>query len=84
MIHKIFSVYDSKSEAYGMPMFLRSVAEAIRSFTDAANSSDSMLAKHPADFTLFELGEYDQLSGVLTPLNTPRSLGVLLELLPKV
>lgn len=83
MIHRMFAVYDSKSEAFGMPMFQRSIAEAIRSFTDAAADSNTMLFKHPGDYTLFEIGEYNQITGVLDCLPTPRSLGLLVELLPK-
>jgi len=82
MILKVFSVFDSKIEAYMTPFFMTSKGQAIRSLCDTAQSPDSMFFKHPGDFTLFELGEYDDASATFNLHNTPFSLGVLIELLP--
>jgi len=59
MILKMFSVYDSKAEAYMQPFFLNSRGLAIRSFTDLANDPKTSVYQYAADFTLFELGEFD-------------------------
>lgn len=67
---KIYSVYDSKVGAYLPPFFLRSEGEAIRSFTHAATSDEHTFAKHPSDYTLFDLGEYDDETG---SIDTPAS-----------
>jgi len=63
MRSKMFVVYDSKVGAYMLPHFMQSAGQAIRSFTDAVNAPDSMFGKHPGDYTLFEIGEYDELLG---------------------
>jgi len=74
---QIYSVYDSKAEAYMNPFFLQNDAMAVRGFNDAANG-ESPIAKHPGDYTLFHIGEYSETKGELIPM-TPRSLGNALE-----
>lgn len=61
---KMFVVHDSKACVYGTPMFIQSVGSAIRSFSDIANDPGSVVCKHPTDFTLFEIGLYDDQTGV--------------------
>lgn len=84
MIVKVFCVYDSKAEAYMSPFFMHSRGQALRAFGDTAQDSESQIGKHPEDFTLFELGEYDDDSASFHLLSTPHSLGVAIELIPKV
>lgn len=72
---KIFTVHDAKASYYLQPFFGRANGEAIRSFSEAINSPDHQFAKHHADFTLFELGSYDESTGLITPLPQPVSLG---------
>lgn len=79
MKHLIFAVYDSKAEAFGMPMFFAAKGQAIRAFDDQCNDPSSMIGQHPGDFTLFELGSYDVSTGKITPLSTPASLGTGVE-----
>ena len=59
MLHKIFSVFDSKAELYLTPFFMKTKGEAVRGFEDVANDKNSAIGRHPEDYTLFELGEYD-------------------------
>lgn len=83
VLHKIFSVYDSKTGAYCAPFFMKARGEALRSFSDTAMGKDTLISSHPEDFTLFELGEYDDSCAKFTLYDTPVSLGVAIELLPK-
>lgn len=79
MILKIFTVYDSKVEAYLPPFTSRSKGDAIRSISKMVNDPQHDFSKYAADFTLFELGEYlDDTAGIY-PHKTPVSMGVLLE-----
>lgn len=84
MILKVFCVFDSKVEAYMAPFFLRSKGEAIRAFSDMAKDNNTNVGRYPDDFSLFELGEYDDSSAKFTMLNTPYSLGVASEFVSKV
>lgn len=79
MTLKIFTAYDSKVEAYLQPFFMRSRGEALRAWTELANNPEHLFAKHPADYTLFEVGEYDDTTGKLTPLTAYINLGTALE-----
>lgn len=77
---KVFVVYDSKAEAYGMPFYQRSVGEAIRGFAQAAKDPNVQLSKSPEDFTLFQIGTYDEFAGTFQLLETKHALGTALEL----
>lgn len=79
MALKIFTVNDSKAKAWGMPMILKSSGEAVRSFTDVANDTATMIGKHPEDFALFEIGEYCEQTGVITSYPEKISLGSALD-----
>lgn len=83
VLHKIFSVFDSKTASYCAPFFLKARGEAIRSFADTAQGKDTLISTHPEDFTLFELGEYDDSCAKFTLYDTPLSLGVAIELIPR-
>lgn len=58
MILKLFSVFDRKAEVYLPPMYYLTVGQAVRDFTDALNG-DTPMAKHPEDYTLYEVGFFD-------------------------
>lgn len=79
---KLFVVYDAKTESYGVPFFRDFTANAIREWSEvASNKSDkqNQISKFPADFTLFEIGEFEQGSGILKLYDTKYSLGVAIE-----
>lgn len=78
MLHQAFTVYDNKVESYLRPFFCMTNGEAIRSFTDAVNDPTSAFHKHPADFTLFQIGVYDDTHGVLKA-SDPVNLGCAIE-----
>jgi len=73
------SVKDRAADAFGRPMFVRSIGEAIRSFSDEVNraAEDNQLFNHSDDFDLFELGEFDDNTGTLVTHEQPKlvSLG---------
>lgn len=82
MILKVFSVFDSKSQAFARPFFDASKGSAIRAFGDIARDKQHPIGAHPEDYTLFELGEWDDKSAQFTFLKAPVSLGLAIELLP--
>jgi hypothetical protein len=57
----VFTIRDSAADTFGVPMFMASKGQAIRSFADEVNRVDpnNMLNKHPQDFELYYLGTYD-------------------------
>jgi len=79
MILQIFTVYDSKAEAFLAPFFLKARGQAIRSFTDTCNDPEHAFYKHPSDYTLFALGEYDDAQAAFEIYEAPVGLGVAIE-----
>lgn len=76
-MRKICAVFDSAAEVFSTPpIFAPAVGHAVRAFTDEVRrkADDNPLSKHPQDFVLFELGEYDEATGELTSLDKPRQL----------
>lgn len=62
----VVSVYDRASEVYGRPVFVPAKAAAIRSFSDEVNRDEpnNDLRRHPDDFDLYLLAEFDDAQGV--------------------
>ncbi|AXH75849.1 MAG: nonstructural protein [Microviridae sp.] len=78
MITKIYTVYDSKAEAYLPPFYAPTDGSALRSFATAAQTPDHEFHKFASDYTLFAIGTFDDQSATIE-YHTPRSLGVALE-----
>jgi len=76
MILKIFSVYDSKVKAFNNPFFQRTTGEALRSFMDACQKMDGNFYKYAEDYTLFEIGAFDDATAKFELYETPQSLGL--------
>ncbi|QXP08418.1 MAG: nonstructural protein [Arizlama microvirus] len=76
---KLFTVYDSKTESYLRPFSLTTKGEALRGFQETVNDPQSQICKYPADFTLFELGEWDDQSASIIVLEAKINLGNALE-----
>lgn len=72
---KIFTIYDSKAEAYLPPFFMKTKGEAIRAWTTTIQEPNTQFHKYPSDYTLFEIGEYDDSSATLTQHKNIISLG---------
>ena len=75
MISNIYAVYDTKADAFLSPFFTHNNALAIRSFSDSANDPSTNLHRHPLDFALYHLGDFDDHKGLITPLDPPVQLG---------
>lgn len=77
---KVFTVYDSKLEAYLQPFYMQSKGQALRSWMDTIQDKDTQFNKHPGDFTLFEIGEWDPIAGGIYNYPTKFNLGTALEM----
>lgn len=65
MRYKVLAIRDRAIDSYGQPFYSSSVGGAVRSFSDEINRSaeNNQLNKHPEDFDLFLLGEFDDQTG---------------------
>ncbi len=59
MIHKVFAIYDAKAEFYARPFYEVSIGQALRAFADACQNAEHAFCKHAEDFTLWQIGTYD-------------------------
>lgn len=75
MLINIYAIYDQAAKAYMKPMFLQADGLAMRVFKDAVNSgTESDISKHPEQFTLFKIGEYDDQKGIISSPGKPELL----------
>lgn len=79
MKKKLFAVHDAKIGLYAEPFFLLTTADAVRGWITVSNDQNTQIGKYPEDFTLFELGEYDDETGVVANHQVPLSLGLALN-----
>lgn len=63
MKYKIVCIRDRAIDAFGTPVFVAATGQALRSFTDEINNEQSNLNKHPEDYDLYFLGEFDDSDG---------------------
>lgn len=78
---KVCSIFDSGVEAYMPPFYVMHKTDAIRKFTDWVKEPNSNMSKYPAAYTLFELGEFDQATGLFNFHTSHIPLGVATEFL---
>lgn len=74
----IFSVYDSKAEAFIQPFFSQTIGTALRDFGRAANDAQHQFHQHAGDYTLFHLGSFDPNKADFTLLKAHANLGTAL------
>lgn len=81
-IRKIFAVRDVKADAFGNPFVAQHVGIAVRSLTDAVNDPNlaTDIARHPADFVMYELGTFDESSGQIVPVEIPTQVATAISL----
>jgi len=76
---KMFALYDSKAEAFGPPFFLDTIGQAVRALMDIVNDNQSMVSRHPADFVLYEVGDYDSQTAVVNNKNPHSLIGLAMD-----
>nr|QJB19242.1 MAG: nonstructural protein [Microvirus sp.] len=77
---KVFSIYDAKMGTYQQPFCAQTIGQATRLFDDLVNDQNTGPNKHPEDYTLFEIGSFEDEKGYFESMNTPHSLCLALEL----
>lgn len=66
----VLSVRDLKAEVYSRPFYVGRLGEGLRSFQDEVLQGDaatSLITKHPADFQLWCLAQFDDETGQFEP-----------------
>ena len=68
MIYQVFAVKDSKAAAFALPFFLPRMEVALRSFRDAVRNPEHDMHRHPEDYSLWCIGEFDDNTGAMMPV----------------
>lgn len=55
----MFSIFDTKAAVFGTPFFMPREGMAIRALQDLVNDGQSMVNKHPEDFSLYHIGDFE-------------------------
>jgi len=76
MKNLIFAIYDSKARAYHQPFFSPTLETGQRAFMSSVQESNSYLHKFSEDYTLFQIGEWDDVNGKINPLENAINLGL--------
>lgn len=66
MIVSVFTIYDNKALTFGSPFTFAHAGQALRAFQDVANDPNSMISRHPNDYSLIRIGTFDEDTGVMT------------------
>lgn len=70
-IKKVLSVFDDKVGAFSQPFMSVNRQAALRDFQRAVEDQNLDLFHFPDDYVLFELGEFDDESGLITAVTPP-------------
>lgn len=79
---KVYTVKDQKAEAYLQPFTTSTDGLAIRTMQTTMEQENN-LSKYPEDFSLWKIGQFNELTGVIEPIRPIECLGQLSDLSTK-
>lgn len=75
---RCYSVFDAKAEAFITPWFMPTDGQAIRTFSDCVRDERHEFGKHPEDYALFRVGEFDSITARWTECEPQKQVECLL------
>lgn len=66
MIKRMFAIYDAKTQVYHPPFMAHNEQDAMRQVLEVISEGRNMISKYPADYTLVEVGSFDDSKGIVT------------------
>lgn len=70
-MQSIFTVHDNAAKAYLPPFYMRTKGEALRAFETTCKDTSSQFNKYPKDYTLVELGTFNEENGQILTHEIP-------------
>lgn len=67
MTQHLFTVYDSKAEAYLQPFAANTYGIAERMFSDMVNQQGHQFNRHPQDYSLYCIGTFETTTAEVKP-----------------
>jgi hypothetical protein len=63
----VYTIFDTATGAYMRPFYMQSDGQATRAFKDLAVAADHEIGKHPEDYSLWRIGQFNDNKGELVP-----------------
>lgn len=82
MMLKVFSLLDQKTGIFSPPFFMVHQAQAMRAVVELGCDPNTTVGRHPADFALCCLGEFDDNTGQFLAPAGVQHLGLVVQMLP--
>lgn len=67
MLLNCYSIYDRKALQYHAPFFQSTDGAALRSLSDLVADANTTVGRHPGDYVLYLIGQYDDQKGRMIP-----------------
>lgn len=83
MLLYAYSLYDSKALTYSPPFFTTAHGSAVRMVMDLAGDLNTSVGRHPSDYTLFCVGQWNDATGNLLPNDVREHISDVLPLVPR-
>jgi len=80
----VLAVFDVQVAAYQRPFFAPALGAGVRAVTDEVNRQGSEMNAHPKDYSLYKLGEFDDVTGRFFPEDQPALIVTALALKEQV
>lgn len=80
---KLFSILDKKAGSYSAPHTYHNKGLALRAFEELANDEKTTVNRYPADFSIWQIGEFDEQIGRLKPLDKPEFVDEAINVIKK-
>lgn len=81
MILKAYAFLDTKIGVFSQPFFMAYEGHAIRAAIELGSDLSTAIGRHPADFNLYLIGEFNDNTGIMSAVG-PVSISTVLALLP--
>lgn len=69
MLIRAYSIFDSKALVYHQPFFAPTNGAAVRMLADTANDLSTSIGRHPSDYVLYCVGQYNDQNGEMKPFS---------------
>lgn len=83
MLLYAYSIYDTKALTYSPPFYAVAHGQAIRTVMDACADPNTNLGRHPADYTLYAVGQFNDANGELLSFKEREHISDVLALVPR-
>lgn len=83
MLLYAYTLYDAKALTYSPPFFTTAHGAAVRMVMDLAADPSTSVGRHPSDYTLYCVGQWNDATGNLLPNDVREHISDVLPLVPR-